>query len=84
VCKLPGRQARNGACKDLHISTQVGELVAIQEEYEQAYLDSDITFTDNTPYIEVNKESFEILYKNLNKIDFPFLYFAIASAIEAE
>ena len=42
----------------------VGELVAIQEEYEQSYLDSDITFTDNTPRIEVNKESFEMWTRN--------------------
>ena len=42
----------------------IRELVVIQEEYEQAYLDSDITFTDNTPCIEVNKESFEMWTRN--------------------
>ena len=42
----------------------IRELVVIQEDYERVSINSDITFTDNTPCIEVNRESFEMWTRN--------------------
>lgn len=42
----------------------IRELKIIQKDYELTLLNSDITFTDKTPCIEVSREIFEIWKRN--------------------